>query len=101
MFTGDSHASAKAKKVVDELVSHALTKPMPDTFRPAARRPGIVGDSGTRPTDATIQTLQETGAVKLIENHKGTAFVVSARPTQIGAACLVTWAVNAARVTST
>jgi ATP-dependent protease ClpP protease subunit len=86
MLLGDKSVTAKTTKIIKELADHALTKTHARHISAkAAAGLGIVVEKledDQRLQDlvlslhhATVQTLQETGAVKIIENQRGTAFI--------------------------
>ena len=90
MFAGESDAEAKAAAVVSELASHELTLSH-DRHIPAekAKEIGITVEMLEANDDlqeavlsvhhACIQTLAETPAFKIIENHMGVGFITSVR----------------------
>lgn len=88
MFAGESDADAKARVVLDELASHALTLSHNRHISMAkAQALGIkvvelendqdLQDKVLTVHHACIQTLAETQAFKIIENQDGTAFITS------------------------
>ena len=90
MFAKDRKAAAKALKVVEELGSHAVTKSHARHISAdAVKKLGVAvksleGDQRLQDAvlslhHATIQTLQETGAIKIIENQSGIASIQSVR----------------------
>ncbi len=93
MFVGKNDAEDRAKKVVDELGSHALTKSHDRHI--SLQRAEELGLEVVRLEDdsqlqdavlsvhhSVILTLAETQAYKVIENQVGVAFIRSAMPTQ-------------------
>lgn len=96
MFLGDTDAAEKAKKIVRDLGSHALTKSHSRHISAdKAESIGIVVDrleANTQLQDAVltvhhacIQTLDATPAAKIIENHDGVAFIQSLRTVAVPA----------------
>jgi hypothetical protein len=92
MFAGKADATEKAVKVVKELTDHALTKSHARHLSAEAmRKKGLDLDimdleADDRLQDAVLSvhhmfmhTLSATPAFKIIENHKGIAFVLSAQ----------------------
>jgi hypothetical protein len=88
MFSGDPDATKLAKDVVDELGSHALTLSHARHISLAKaqslklRVTALEDDKTLQDLVLTIhhtciQTLTETPALKIIENHKGVAFITS------------------------
>lgn len=86
MFAGDAAASTKADKVIEELGSHALTKSHARHISMKKARELGLNVVGLEEIDAIqeavltvhhacVQTLAGTNVIKLIENHKGIAFV--------------------------
>jgi len=86
MFLEDPDAEQKADKVISELGDHALTKSHARHI--SIRKAKEIGlkvkaleddhefqDAVLSVHHATIQTLSSTPAVKIIENHKGVAFI--------------------------
>jgi hypothetical protein len=95
MFVGEADALARAKKVVDELGDHALTlSHSRHVSIDQAKALGIqVTDLESDPKlqdavlsvhHACIQTLDATNAYKIIENHRGVAFIQQVRQALIG-----------------
>lgn len=89
MFAGDADAQTKADTIVNELADHALTKSHGRHISKAkAKSLGIkvtdleadqaLQDAVLSVHHACIHTLTETQAVKIIENHKGAAFISQA-----------------------
>src|SRR5207249_11132234 len=91
MFLGDSDAGSKADKVISELGDHALTKSHARHI--SIKRAMDVGLKVTALEDdddlqeavltvhhACIQTLTSTPAFKIIENHRGVAFIQTVGP---------------------
>lgn len=94
MFEGDPDAKAKAKKIVDELGSHMLTKSHARHISSQnARDLGIkildleddneLQDCVLSVHHAFVNTLTDTAAIKIIENHNGIAFIVGLGATQM------------------
>lgn len=92
MFAGETDAATKAAQIVDELGSHALTLSHDRHISAAkARDYGVVIELLEEDQDlqdailavhhAAIQTLSETPAMKIIENHRGIAQIMSIRQT--------------------
>lgn len=86
MFAGEADAQAKADAIVAELADHALTKSHARHITAAkARELGIkvtmlednqdLQEKVLSSHHACIHTLAETAAIKLIENHLGTAYI--------------------------
>ncbi len=86
MFLEDSDAESKADRVIEELGDHALTLSHDRHISmERARDMGVVVNALEDNDDlqeavltvhhAYVQTLAATPAVKLIENHRGVAFV--------------------------
>ncbi|MCL4196005.1 MAG: hypothetical protein KJZ69_00815 [Phycisphaerales bacterium] len=91
MLDGKDGAKAKAKRIVDDLGSHALTKSHSRHIsREQARILGLVVEDIETPQElqdavltvhhACVLTLQSTSAFKIIENHAGTAHILLAQP---------------------
>jgi hypothetical protein len=90
MFAGDAYAAEKAANVVSELGSHALTLSH-DRHIPAERAVELgikvelleddqdLQDAVLTVHHACTQTLGETPAFKIIENHEGVGFITSVR----------------------
>ncbi len=86
MFKGDTDAKERANKVVEELTDNLLTKNHARHL--SSKKAKRIGLNVMRLEDdqdlqeavltvhhACIQTLADTPAIKLIENHKGVAYV--------------------------
>ena len=91
MFEGDSEAEGKATKIVDELASHPETKTHERHISLArAQELGLevaslesdddLQDAVLTVHHACIQTLADTPASKIIENHRGVAFIQRMAP---------------------
>lgn len=90
MFKGEEGAEEKAKKVIKELGDHALTKSHARHLSlakckeiglkvaPLEQDPDLQ-DAVLSVHHACIHTLSATAAYKIIENHKGTAFIQMAQ----------------------
>jgi len=89
MFLGDIKANEKAKKIVEDLTDHALTKSHARhiSAKQAKEDLGInvsyleddddFQDAVLSVHHACIQTLTDTPAVKIVENHNGIASIQS------------------------
>lgn len=88
MFANDPQRVAKAKRIVDELADHGVTKsharhiPMEaarklDIRIRALERNQKLQDAVLSLHHATVLTLQQSAAVKIIENQNGVAFIQS------------------------
>lgn len=86
MFAGDAKAEKKAARIVTELSDHAETKSHSRHISmEKAREIGIVVEQLEKDNElqdavlslhhACALTLSSTGAVKIIENHDGTAYI--------------------------
>jgi hypothetical protein len=95
MFKDDHDKGAKAKKVVDELGSHAMTKIHARHIHKAkAQEIGLkvisleddneLQDRVLSVHHCCMLTFDQTGAVKLIENHLGTCYAIANQTVLIG-----------------
>jgi len=94
MFKDESNAKTKAKKVVKELGDHALTKSHARHLslvkcteiglkvNPLEQNADLQ-DAVLSVHHACIHTLASTAAFKIIENHKGTAFIQIAQQVMV------------------
>jgi enoyl-CoA hydratase/carnithine racemase len=94
MFRRRKNKTAAAKKVIDELANHALTfSHARHISAERARQLGLrvlslerdqnLQDAVMSLHHACVQTLQDSGAVKLIENQDGVAFIQAIRPVAV------------------
>lgn len=86
MLDGEPDADARAKRIIDELSDHALTKSHSRHYSAdQARNLGIkvvqleddqpLQDAVLSVHHTFIQTLDATGAYKIVENHEGVAYI--------------------------
>jgi ATP-dependent protease ClpP protease subunit len=88
MFTGDPDAVVKADKIIIELADHALTKShsrhlsfqyfkdnIPELKIRLIEDDDELQDCVLSVHHACIQTLSQTPAIKIIQNHEGIAFI--------------------------
>jgi hypothetical protein len=86
MFAQDPEATTKVERIILELGDHALTKShgrhisMKKARELGLKVAALEDDSDLQEAvltvhHACIQTLAGSGAIKIIENHKGVAFV--------------------------
>lgn len=86
MFDGEATAATDAKRIIDELSDHALTKSHARHYSAdQARSLGIkvvqleddqdLQDAVLSVHHSVIQTLDATGAYKVVENHEGIAYI--------------------------
>lgn len=86
MFLGDKYAAKKARRIVEELGDHALTKSharhisMERAKKMGLKVSALEDDQKLQEAvltvhHACIQTLSATDAIKIIENHLGRAYI--------------------------